>query len=566
MGIVGEWGSGKTSVINLAIGPIRERPGYRIVEFNPWLFSGTPQLLEHYFTELRRQLESSGDAKLIRIAGALEEYSEAIDPLRFLPGLDKTWRLTRFISRMLRQGEVPKSAEAQRQHVATLLAERDELLLVVIDDIDRLRDHEVSDVMRLVRLVADFPNTVYVLAYDSQRVAEAVAKTPAVGHEYLEKIVQVTHEIPSIVGEQLSDLAIDRINAVVGDVSQPFDREHWSKLFLAFRKYLKLPRDVARLVNHARAPIAQLRSDVDVADILALEALRLFERDFWRGLREVRTALTDTRSTEMWFSDEPEPDGDRLKTLVQGGIDPRTLQEVVLELFPAAGRYLGSTRFGEDFLAQWQRDRRVAHPTVLGSYLARQIAPTEVSAAVVDEALTALDDGDKLKSLTEALTDQQVSSLLSRLEAFEDSFPPNVAPAIPVLYEITRRLPDEPGVFGIRPSLRVARLVLRLLRNRGSQSVASIVQDALPALNLSDREELINLVGYRDGVGHRLVDETVAAQLEETLVDQVLRAAPEALAAEPNLGGLSVSRPVGGPKTSSSRFATLRFTPVCSWR
>ena len=46
VGVLGAWGSGKTSFINLA------RPVFESSRFNPWMFSGTQQLMESFFVEL----------------------------------------------------------------------------------------------------------------------------------------------------------------------------------------------------------------------------------------------------------------------------------------------------------------------------------------------------------------------------------------------------------------------------------------------------------------------------------------------------------------------------------
>jgi predicted KAP-like P-loop ATPase len=228
LAVTGKWGSGKTSVINLALHPIEGQQGFRVVRFNPWLFSGTPQLVEHFFTELRSQLKSSENPGLKDVGAAMERYGELIDPLRFIPAVGKASALSRFIGGILK-GQADVGAEGQRTEINRLLADHDELLVIVVDDIDRLRDDEVADVMRLVRLVADFPNTVYVLAFDVDRVAEAISGDHAKdGHEYIEKIVQVAHEVPSISGEQLSKLLLQRISETLEGISYRLDRQHWS--------------------------------------------------------------------------------------------------------------------------------------------------------------------------------------------------------------------------------------------------------------------------------------------------------------------------------------------------
>lgn len=53
-------------------------------------------------------------------------------------------------------------------------------------------------VFQLVKALADFPNTVYLLAFDYKVVIQALKKVQhGDGKEYLEKIIQVPFEIPA---------------------------------------------------------------------------------------------------------------------------------------------------------------------------------------------------------------------------------------------------------------------------------------------------------------------------------------------------------------------------------
>ena len=52
VGVLGPWGSGKTSFVNLARVHLEEA-GISILDFNPWMFSGAEQLVEAFFVEIR---------------------------------------------------------------------------------------------------------------------------------------------------------------------------------------------------------------------------------------------------------------------------------------------------------------------------------------------------------------------------------------------------------------------------------------------------------------------------------------------------------------------------------
>jgi predicted KAP-like P-loop ATPase len=538
LAITGEWGSGKTSVINLALRPLEDRAGFQVVRFNPWLFSGTDELIKHFFTELRTQLHAAENAQLKAVGVAVEHYSNRIASLRFIPAVSKTSAFGQLLGKGLKGPDV--SVRQQREKINRLLEDQDDLLVIVMDDIDRLRDDEVADVMRLVRLVADFPNTVYVLAFDVDRVAKAISgDDPQDGHDYIEKIVQVAHEVPSISGEQLSKLLLQRISEVLDGISYRLDRQHWSALYLAFQKYLKTPRDVSRFCNHFRGPMVLLSKEVDAADILALEALRLFDRSLWSELPGLITELTDSSSPTDPFKQRPDDAGDRLKEIIDKAILPATAREVLRELFPAAGRHLGGSNYGSGYHSTWRRALRVAHPAVFQVYLSKQIQPTDVSTELVQRALGLLSDAEAFRREIDRLDATQLADLLTRLEDYEGKFPVEVAPAIPVLYELIPRLPPREGMLSIEPDMRVTRVVLRLLANRESATVTEIVAQTIKHLpSLSDYWSLVRLVGHLEGGGHRLVSESEAELLEEQLVTAILNASAQQLAAERDLARL----------------------------
>ena len=110
----------------------------------------------------------------------------------------------------------PTSVTARRDDIRARLAELDRPLVVVIDDVDRLRPDEVKDIVRLVRLVGDFPNTVYLLAFDRSRIEEVLGDDNAErGRAYLEKIVQVTHDVPAAREPDITRMVLGGLDELV---------------------------------------------------------------------------------------------------------------------------------------------------------------------------------------------------------------------------------------------------------------------------------------------------------------------------------------------------------------
>lgn len=82
VGVLGPWGSGKTSFVNLARQRLKDA-GVTVLEFNPWMFSGADQLVQAFFVELSAQLKLRQD--LAEIGKLVEDYGETFSGLAWLP-------------------------------------------------------------------------------------------------------------------------------------------------------------------------------------------------------------------------------------------------------------------------------------------------------------------------------------------------------------------------------------------------------------------------------------------------------------------------------------------------
>src|SRR5438309_995145 len=78
IGLYGTWGSGKTSIINMAIEHLNQKYTDKVIviKFNPWVFSSAENLHMAFFgtlaSKLGKKLRTNGE----RIASELQTYGE----------------------------------------------------------------------------------------------------------------------------------------------------------------------------------------------------------------------------------------------------------------------------------------------------------------------------------------------------------------------------------------------------------------------------------------------------------------------------------------------------------
>ena len=160
LAVMGQWGSGKTSVLNL----VKERlsdSGTILVEYNPWLLSGVEELVDGLFREINAKLNKKG-VKYRAAIDKIIDYGEMLTPLTSMPvvGAWANGALMPFQMMAKRRNLRTTSVVEQKEQVAEALTNIDSSIVVIVDDIDRLDKVEVREIFKLVRLTANFPNVI----------------------------------------------------------------------------------------------------------------------------------------------------------------------------------------------------------------------------------------------------------------------------------------------------------------------------------------------------------------------------------------------------------------------
>lgn len=308
IGLYGEWGSGKTSIINMIYERLtsvdKEGFGYgegeeyiKVIHFNPWLYSNASDLTRQFFTHLQGELEKNKAHKFTTIVKKLGQYKEAIIPsvsLSFGPtagiatkvGIDA---LTTYTSQTEN-----RSLQTIKDEIVEKLKELKQKIVIFIDDIDRLSDEEIVTTFKLVKMLADFPYVTYVLAFDYEVVAEALNRVQHNrGKEYMEKIIQVPIAIPAIQRVKLDSVMKKRLNNIFSEEDwQTVSKKRWDALKRdGIDLYMKSIRDVNRYCNLLYAYYMALAEEVDIVDLIGITILHVFEEKIYTKLPQYKSIL-----------------------------------------------------------------------------------------------------------------------------------------------------------------------------------------------------------------------------------------------------------------------------------
>jgi predicted KAP-like P-loop ATPase len=339
-GIEGQWGSGKTSLINLTAEALAAHgdAAPEVVRFSPWLVGDRDELMHSLFSDLAvaaarvdpiKQAVDAEEAKLpwrerwlrkvmstdawqrrvagrvkarvrasLRLFGAhagrfgklikLGEYAGM--PFFGVAG-DVLGRIGESAKEFDRDGSLIEKKTALDKGLRTLSRR----IVVFVDDIDRLEPSETVEMLRLIRAVADFPNVIYVLSYDRKVVAGTLKAAIQVddGEAFLEKIVQVSFKVPRPEAfdlrqwfhDEAATLFPEELTVSAGARGDVHDR-FAEAVDTQGGRYLTTPRDVVRVLDALRLHAVPVRGQIDVADMVWLQLIRIGKPELYEWIEE----------------------------------------------------------------------------------------------------------------------------------------------------------------------------------------------------------------------------------------------------------------------------------------
>jgi hypothetical protein len=407
---------------------------------------------------------------------------------------------------------------SRRDKVEKALATLDKPIVVVLDDIDRLTTSEIRDIFKLVRLTANFPNVIYIIAFDRIRVENALAEQGIPGRDYLEKILQIGKDLPAVPAQVLNKEILGAINNVLNQVDNhgPFDENVWPDVFMeVIRPLLKNMRDVRRYAAAVHGTVRELEGQVALVDVLALEAVRVFLPDMFHKMYTSVDGLT----TPSGIGYDPPHLKEQIDQLIEAAGDHREVAlDLVKRLFPAGERHVGGSHYGHDFKNGWLRERRIAHEDILRLYSERIVGKGLQAFTDAENAWACMTDRTAFDRYLRSLDFERLQDVISSLETYEDNFTlQHVVPSTIVLLNLLPELPErQQEMLDLDTRTVVGRVVYRLVRSlKDPDAIEAAVRDILPQLTtLSSKEDLITKIGYGDGSGHKLVSQTAAIMFE----------------------------------------------------
>jgi predicted KAP-like P-loop ATPase len=433
-GLCGPWGCGKSSVLRMVVRELQSVKGKTrplIVTFNPWWFSGQEQLLSNFLSQLGAVLgRDDPGAGATRLGEQLNTLGKVLRPFGWIPGA----AILKDVGEVIASGaDAAKSLGERlvadihklRADIDTELAKSTRRIVIVMDDIDRLAASEIAQLFAIVKAVADFPNTVYLLSFDHSVVSAAIQdKLGLNGASYLEKIVQIHVDIPPPSGLMLQQMFLQQLDGLLleGSVTARSKKDFGNLFHDGLKEFFKTPRSVKRLTNVLRVLFPGIAEEVYWPEFIAMTAIQVFIPNAYRVVRDNRDHFVGSVDGSWERSDrehERKFHEDWLAALTES--DREIAKGLIKRLFPRVSNALGGPGYGPDWEATWKAELRVCSSDLFDRYFQFRVPEGAMSESEWRDFLTLLPTPNSAHSrIVDYCTQKGPTGSTSRAKEFLD--------------------------------------------------------------------------------------------------------------------------------------------------
>jgi hypothetical protein len=201
IGIIGDWGSGKSSFISMIKEEIHEVNNVIAIDFHPWKSTSPDLIITDFFSLLKSNLTPYSG----QVGNELDKYSSK------LISYNENF-LGKIYSDLFHSNE---DLHSQFIIINEIIKNFNKKIIIIIDDLDRLDKKEIVETIKLIRNTAKFSNTIFLAAYARNYVINAISDINDHNKDfYLEKIFQIEIPLPApkdnLVTETLKKLLIEK--------------------------------------------------------------------------------------------------------------------------------------------------------------------------------------------------------------------------------------------------------------------------------------------------------------------------------------------------------------------
>lgn len=536
IGLYGKWGSGKTSLLNMVLDNIeRSDKNTIILRFNPWLCTDSKQLIAQFFKQMANTIKLKNPKK-DHVWELIDQYADVFDMASLIPVAGSIVAMGgKILAKKAKKhiDQLTNDLQGRKNQIIEKMKKENLKIVVSIDDIDRLSEEEIIVVFQLVKSLADFPNTIYLLVFDYDVVVRALANIQhGDGKEYLEKIVQVPFEIPAPDMTSIQNTFFTKLNIILGDIPKDkWDKEIWSQLFLfGIKEYIMSIRDVIRYINVLSLKYQLLKDETDLIDLLGLTCLQVFEPYIYSILPNYKDILCNSSYEQLkGITEKMQKTFETIISDRETVVNESAAKTILGIIFPQFKSFVKlSYNMGRSYNQCSLINRNIAIGACFDRYFSLTLENDAIPSFTVNQLIYKANESDFAYGVNKIYQEGKLTRLLDEIEGYRKKSDPSAIPpqrAALIIKCLSRQwhtFKDEKiGLYSIPFDWRLLFCIDTLLQFINLDSRYFYISDIFADINV-DLSTLSLILEYFEHQHGRFTDKEVNENNQLLSLNQVL--------------------------------------------
>ena len=289
IGVVGEWGSGKSTIINSTIEELDENTFILIRDFDPWAIKSQDALILAMYNTIIENLEKNiSYFKRKKVQNALINVSTNI------PYIGKG--IERYFENRIDDYTEYKEIKADLKEK---LENADKHLILIIDNLDRMNSNNVLFLLTLIETLFKLPNITYILAYNKNRLNE-IFKDNCLDLKYLEKIIHKEIFMPVLDRDTLEECLENLLNIYNYNLQNPKVIKLICKRFTNIRQFIHFCNYLTKKPDFLNVFIKQKIE----SDYFIIQVIKYLDYNTYLNIYNDRESLVDIKHRTKTISNK----------------------------------------------------------------------------------------------------------------------------------------------------------------------------------------------------------------------------------------------------------------------
>ena len=270
MSLKGDWGSGKTTILNNVKKRLKKENIIFIDNFEPWVYENESVLLSAFFDIIMKNINCG--FRINEINKFTKVYLKTI-------ANNAGFSLNDIFENNMNINRV-------KRIINNYLEANDKKIVLVLDNLERCSSEHILFILKMIHNLFDFKRILYILSYDEKSMKKHFEKKLDIDYSYLEKIIQLEFSVPKLDKNVLQNIINKCIVNYIEHSKVNIDENEIQKLVKIISNEIKNLRDLKRIINSTFNSSFNNMDYLNSLDMLLIEVIAFKNIELWNEVNK----------------------------------------------------------------------------------------------------------------------------------------------------------------------------------------------------------------------------------------------------------------------------------------